>query len=113
MKFTLTAASLAGLYAPHRLGRSSGLALREAADNLPGDDIVANPMWQSTRAITIDVISTCGRDRAQGSGGRRAGRGRWRDPRHTTWRRPFPVNVIRASTDAQCRRAEVERDHAC
>jgi hypothetical protein len=69
MKFTLTAASLAGLYAPHRLGRSSGLALREAADNLPGDDIVANPMWQSTRAITIDVISTCGRDRAQGSGG--------------------------------------------
>jgi hypothetical protein len=36
-----------------RLGRGSGLAPGEATDALPGDEIVTDPMWQSTRAITI------------------------------------------------------------
>jgi hypothetical protein len=51
----LTAASVAALYVLRRLGRGSGLAVGEAADALPGDEVVANPMWQSTRAITIDA----------------------------------------------------------
>lgn len=50
-----TAAALAGLYALHRLGRRSGLAPGEATGALPGDELVAQPGWQSTRAITIDA----------------------------------------------------------
>jgi hypothetical protein len=46
---------VAALYFLRRLGRGSGLAAGEPAEALPGDEIVANPMWQSTRAITIDA----------------------------------------------------------
>jgi hypothetical protein len=50
-----TAAALAGLYRLHRLGHASGLAPGEAAGPLPGDELVADPKWQSTRAITVDA----------------------------------------------------------
>jgi hypothetical protein len=46
-------AAVVGLYWLRRLGRRSGATAAEAAEVLPGDEIVANPMWQSTRAITI------------------------------------------------------------
>jgi hypothetical protein len=36
-----------------RLGRRSGVTDAEVAARLPGDEIVAAPMWQSTRAITV------------------------------------------------------------
>jgi hypothetical protein len=48
-------AALSALLLLRRLGRRSGLAPGEAAETLPGDEIVARPMWQSTRAITIDA----------------------------------------------------------
>jgi len=48
-----TAATAVSLYALRRLGRRSGASAAEAADELPGDEIVADPMWQSTRAVTI------------------------------------------------------------
>jgi len=48
-------AAAAALYVLHRIGRRSGLASGEAADALPGDEIVPDPIWQSTRAITIDA----------------------------------------------------------
>lgn len=54
----LAPAAMAGataLYTLRRLGRGSGLASDEATDALPGDGIVTAPMWQSTRAITIDA----------------------------------------------------------
>jgi hypothetical protein len=47
--------ALASLYALHRLGRASGLASGEETAALPGDEIVPDPLWQSTRAITIDA----------------------------------------------------------
>jgi hypothetical protein len=50
---TLTA--VAALYTLRRLGRRSGLAPGEGSEALPGDEIITNPMWQSTRAITIDA----------------------------------------------------------
>jgi hypothetical protein len=50
-----TVAALAALYTLRRLGRGSGLACGERAESLPGDEIVSDPMWQSTRAITIDA----------------------------------------------------------
>jgi hypothetical protein len=43
------------LFLLRHLGRRSGFAPGEGADSLPGDEIVADPMWQSTRAITIDA----------------------------------------------------------
>lgn len=46
-------AGLAALFLLRRVGRRSGLEAGEAAEALPGDEIVANPRWQSTRAITI------------------------------------------------------------
>jgi hypothetical protein len=45
--------AVAALYILRRLGRRSGVTADEAADALPGDEIVADAMWQSTRAITI------------------------------------------------------------
>jgi hypothetical protein len=48
-------AAVALLYRLRRLGRESGLAPGEATDALPGDEVVKDPMWQSTRAITIDA----------------------------------------------------------
>lgn len=50
-----TAAALAGLYTLHRVGRRSGLGPGEAEVALPGDELVAEPRWQSTRAITIEA----------------------------------------------------------
>lgn len=50
-----SAAALAALWGLRRLGRLSGVTAGEAADALPGDEIVADPMWQSTRAITIEA----------------------------------------------------------
>jgi hypothetical protein len=47
------AAAAAALYGLRRLGRRSGVSPMEAWKALPGDEIVPNPMWQSTRAITI------------------------------------------------------------
>ena len=38
-----------------RLGRRSGATREEARMSLPGDDIVARPLWASTRAFTIDA----------------------------------------------------------
>jgi hypothetical protein len=46
-------AAPSALYGLGRMGRRSGVTPREAAEALPGDEIVADPMWQSTRAITI------------------------------------------------------------
>jgi hypothetical protein len=49
----VTAAAGAALYGLRRLGRRSGVTAEEAAEALPGDEIVASPKWESTRAITI------------------------------------------------------------
>jgi hypothetical protein len=46
-------ATVAALYALRRLGRRSGVTAAEVTEPLPGDEIVALPMWQSTRATTI------------------------------------------------------------
>jgi hypothetical protein len=52
-------AALAGLGAAalalHRVGRRSGATGDEVRRTLPGDDLVARPLWESTRAITIDA----------------------------------------------------------
>jgi hypothetical protein len=48
-----SAAAVTVLYGLRRLGRRSGVSAGEVADALPGDAIVSNAMWQSTRAITI------------------------------------------------------------
>jgi hypothetical protein len=37
----------------HRLGRRSGASAAEARQQLPGDEVVGRPQWQSTRAVTI------------------------------------------------------------
>ena len=44
-----------GAYALHRIGRRSGATNEEVRNGLPGDEVVAAPMWQSTRATTIDA----------------------------------------------------------
>jgi hypothetical protein len=41
--------------AVRRLGRVSGATDLEVEAPLPGDEIVAHPLWESTRAITVDV----------------------------------------------------------
>ncbi|HYO17877.1 MAG TPA: hypothetical protein VES02_04325 [Dermatophilaceae bacterium] len=38
-----------------RYGRRSGATRAEGRMGLPGDEIVRRPLWQSTRAITIDA----------------------------------------------------------
>lgn len=38
-----------------RLGHRSGVTSAETRAALPGDDLVPDPMWQSTRGITIDA----------------------------------------------------------
>jgi hypothetical protein len=50
----MLALSVAGL-AIQRLGTRSGVTDTEADGQLPGDDIVNEPMWQSTRATTINA----------------------------------------------------------
>ena len=47
----LGAAALAALV--DRVGRRSGATDEEVAARLPGDAIVAAPMWRSTRAVTV------------------------------------------------------------
>jgi hypothetical protein len=39
----------------HRIGRRSGATDQETNAVLPGDEIVAHPRWESTRAITISA----------------------------------------------------------
>jgi hypothetical protein len=39
-----------------RLGRRSGANGAEVLASLPGDALVPEPMWQSTRAITIEPV---------------------------------------------------------
>lgn len=50
---TAGAAAVAATALLVRLGRRSGATRMEGRRPLPGDDIVARPRWQSTRAITI------------------------------------------------------------
>ena len=52
---SMAAVAAGGAYLLHRVGRRSGVTSEEAAAALPGDELVPAPMWQSTRAITIDV----------------------------------------------------------
>jgi hypothetical protein len=49
------AGALAAGYLVHRLGRRSGVSCEEARGRLPGDTVVPSPLWESTRAITIDT----------------------------------------------------------
>ena len=39
----------------HRVGIRSGVSDAEARQQLPGDEVVGHPQWQSTRAVTIDA----------------------------------------------------------
>ena len=52
---TALAAVAAGVWAVERYGRRSGATREEAGRALPGDGIVSRPLWQSTRAVTIDA----------------------------------------------------------
>ena len=47
--------TVAGLWGLERYGRRSGATKEEGRLPLPGDDVVARPLWASTRAITIDA----------------------------------------------------------
>ena len=49
------AAAAATAYLVHRIGRRSGATDEETDAVLPGDELVTHPMWESTRAITIDA----------------------------------------------------------
>jgi hypothetical protein len=46
----------AGLFSAHRIGRRSGVRVDELHAALPGDGLVADPTWESTRAITIEAL---------------------------------------------------------
>ena len=41
--------------AVRRVGHRSGATAAEALAPLPGDEVVPQPLWQSTRAITINA----------------------------------------------------------
>jgi hypothetical protein len=47
----MTVAAVGAIYVLRRLGRRSGATCTEAVDTLPGDEIVEDALWQSTRAI--------------------------------------------------------------
>ena len=49
------AAAAAAAYLLHRIGQRSGATDQETDAVLPGDELVRHPMWESTRAITIDA----------------------------------------------------------
>lgn len=51
----VTGAGALGAAAVRRLGRRSGATADEVEGQLPGDDFVHDPLWVSTRAITIDA----------------------------------------------------------
>jgi hypothetical protein len=48
-------AAAAGCLALRRVGRRSGATGLEVQLPLPGDEIVAHPLWESTRAITVEA----------------------------------------------------------
>jgi len=48
-------AAAAALYGLRRVGRRSGVTTAEASEALPGDELVADARWTSTRAITIEA----------------------------------------------------------
>ena len=50
---TVLAAAGAAGWTVHRLARRSGVTAEETRMSLPGDEIVARPLWESTRGITI------------------------------------------------------------
>jgi len=50
----LAGVALAGV-AVRRLGRRSGATSEEVHARLPGDEIVRNPLWVSTRAISVEA----------------------------------------------------------
>jgi hypothetical protein len=50
-----SAAAIAAVCAVRRVGHRSGATSGELRAVLPGDEIVKSPMWESTRAITIDA----------------------------------------------------------
>ena len=52
-----SAALVAAACGVRRVSRRSGVTASEAGAPLPGDEIVENPMWESTRAITIDATA--------------------------------------------------------
>jgi hypothetical protein len=53
---TLAGAAVgATAYLVHRVGKRSGVTNEEMNADLPGDELVTQPMWGSTRAITIDA----------------------------------------------------------
>ncbi|HMK92079.1 MAG TPA: SRPBCC family protein [Thermoleophilia bacterium] len=52
---TILAAAGAAGWTVHRLARRSGVTAGETRLSLPGDEIVARPLWESTRGITIDA----------------------------------------------------------
>jgi hypothetical protein len=49
------ACAVAAGYGVHRLGTRWGVSHCELKAPLPGDGVVSRPMWESTRAITIDA----------------------------------------------------------
>ena len=49
------AAAAAAAYLLHRIGQRSGATDEETDAVLPGDELVTHPMWESTRAVTIDA----------------------------------------------------------
>jgi hypothetical protein len=53
MKRALSIGAVAALSGARRVRRRSGATDAEVCAALPGDDVVSDPMWQSTRAITI------------------------------------------------------------
>ena len=55
IRAAFAAALIGAAYILHRVGRRSGATSEEVNDDLPGDELVADPMWSSTRAITIDA----------------------------------------------------------
>jgi len=60
MAATMRTATLVGGFAivllcMRRVGRRSGATGEEVTGPMPGDDVVSRPLWESTRAITIDV----------------------------------------------------------
>ena len=60
LRTDVTAALVGALYLLDRLGRRSGVTRAEAEARLRRDELVANPMWQSTRATTIDAKTVAG-----------------------------------------------------
>ena len=52
-RWVVLASTFSGGYLLNRIGHRSGASNREVGGELPGDELVPKPRWQSTRAITI------------------------------------------------------------